>query len=137
MCLHTTQLKPIILDEDLIVYKELKIREGEKAGIFSPIRYYQWNLNELNETKITILPVGSTYDILASANVDYMRENDIKYITIGEGFHSFKSKDRCHELYVNTYFYLFKCLIPKSSEVYYDATGLVVSNQLIILEQLS
>ena len=64
---------------------------------------------------------------------------DQNYISYGEGFHFFVNKERVEsnkkELLENK-LVCVECVVPKGSRVYYDETGLGVSNR-IILNKLS
>ncbi len=66
--------------------------------------------------------------------------HDLK--SFGKGFHSIATEERTlsykDELYpVYPQCNVFSCIIPKGSEIYRDATGLIISNKLIIKERIS
>jgi len=145
MCLITYQKEPIILEEDLIVYKDLIIKNN---FIYSRFFSMVYELNTLYTTKIASakgndicfydrdarLAYLTTYEMIGDWNDNpFTPEQFIgKYNlnSIGSGFHSILDGMNGYRP-VN-----FKCKIPKGSEVYYDNSGLVASNQIIILGRI-
>jgi hypothetical protein len=69
----------------------------------------------------------------------YYYYNKEALYTVSRGFHAFLSTKRIEAGYwdlnvqMEGKWEIKEMLIPKGSEVYYDATGLVVSNQMILL----
>ena len=144
MCLITNQINPIILKEDRIVYKKLKCIDNI---LYSPFNYFEWELNILYETKIKKTNNYSYFDsedlkhiIKITGKLDML---DLKtfikkanFISLGEGFHSFDSYFRAMSSRTCG-ISLYKCIIPKGSEIYYNPSNLVVSNKIIIKEKLN
>ena len=144
MCLITEQKVAQIAEEDIIVYKDV-ILGDEKC--MSPVHGFKYKFNRLY-TSATLRPksiiglkfaddfsmhdlrVGSYYFSDKKVNVargEIVTDNKCcDYVVISKGFHSFKTKDRSY--------YNVICIIPKDSEYFEDATGLIVSNQIIIKE---
>ncbi len=141
MCLVTEQKKPKKLKKDLIVYKCIDITE--KGQLKSAMQEFWYELNVLYKVKITSSCVfGCFADGTASRKYDpsnkssdILRE-ELKHLNhITEGFHSMESVKRTKRVWPRTK--IFECLIPKGSEIYKDATGLIVSNQIIIVKQVA
>jgi len=133
MCLVTYQKEPIQLDKDLIVWKEVCVNPdtNETESVF--FKFF-WEKGVLHETELNKTEdldyyddtVGNHYDILC-------REDNIRnarLIRIGGGFHAFCSEERIPDISYKT---IKRFLIPKGSLVYYDETGLIVSNQMMLL----
>lgn len=127
MCLLTRQKKPIILKEDKIVYKLLR---ASRTAIYQDFSY---DLNKLYKTDICESSDISAYDEIAMKRYKF-NFYGLKpgVISISEGFHAFTSIERIKKNFVP--YSIFKCTIPAGSEFYKDATGLCVSNQIIINE---
>jgi len=148
MCLITNQLEPKIAEEDIPVYKKLL---SSKLGLNYVTSVYQNHLYTLKELNITkIWSTKNEYEMVFFDSTDdaavhnYLRKIcDYKFIywrpfvldnillCIAEGFHSALSPDRLGNLAGLTY----KCTIPKGSEYYLSFTDLIVSNQIIIVEE--
>ena len=144
MCLVTNQQKPIILTEDMIVYKLLTT--ANHPLILSIYFNFSWTLNKKYKTKILKRKLThdnfSHYDEMALESLFQLtktksitgllicfREKNHGYSIISDGFHSFKTIERISGL---THHTIFECTIPKGSKIYEDTSGLIVSNQLII-----
>jgi len=145
MCLITEQKKAKIAEEDITVYKEVIIGD-EKC--MSPIHGFEYKFNKLY-TSATLRPksiIGlrfaddfSIHDI--RTGVYYFSDKKVNiaggevvidnkccdYVVISKGFHAYTNFERDKDINV-------KCIIPKGSEYFEDATGLIVSNQIIIKE---
>lgn len=135
MCLITTQKKPLIADKDMVVYKTL---QDDLRSVFT---YFQYTLGHLHKQKIKSSSSWSAYDDGDAGWLDgnYPGWRDLSNVRkklkcLGAGFHSALSKDR---LYVDGGEVTVKCVVPKGSEYYVDATGLCISNQIIIKEIVS
>ena len=142
MCLITKQSEPIILREDLKVYKILLFRHGKNA--LSSFQRFEYELGKLYNTKIERSEDIFAYDDIANKKYyNGTRSLDTRNIfyrdslnSYGAGFHFIKTLKRCNrkELYEDECIY--KCIIPKGSEVYFDETDLGVADQIIILKRL-
>ena len=130
MCLVTRQRKPKILKRDLKVYKVLK------EGGYSKYTNFCWTPKELCKENIhTTGNRGKDMKYCDSKAMDvYWRLSGC--IEIDRGFHACCTKERARKLLAMFGFTeesVCEFLIPKGSEVYYDCTGLVVANQMMML----
>ena len=143
MCLITDNKEKQIAVEDIVVYKLLK------RDLISQIKYFQYKLGVLYETKIK---KEDKYEEMywipyCKLTTDYLHEHygnranwilNPNLICLSEGFHSAKNieilktiqKESIGELYK------YKCIIPKGAEFYTDAVGFLVSNKIFIKSQI-
>ena len=142
MCLITNQKEPEILEEDLIVFKVLK------DNLKSPLQGFRYSKNKLYENEIEESEDPSfadnesqnLYDKGGLSMQEVLEIHDLK--ALGKGFHSITTEKRALS-YINQFysgylwFKVFSCIIPKGSEIYRDATGLIISNKLIIKERIT
>ena len=137
MCLITEQKKPKIAENDMIVYKVLK------ASLYTPYQSFRYELGELYETTIKNSTEWTAFDLKDAEwlNDHYpkWKDGDFCAITelkcIGQGFHSTLEPERLF----NVAHYegeIYECTIPKGSEYYVNATGMCVSNQIIVNRQM-
>ena len=130
MCLVTRQRKPKILKKDLKVYKLLK------EGNFSPFNSFRWNKTNLYKTMFCIQK-GNGKDMCFADGKSKDKYFSLSQCTeISEGFHACVTMERAEELKIGVSWIICtinEFLIPKGSEVYYDCTGLVVANQMMML----
>lgn len=133
MCLITKRTEPIILEEDLEVYKLLT--KSLWSLFYFPSKGYI--LDELYITEIKESDDWCCFDnsdelILEKEFPNWKTATPQELICIGQGFHSALKPERIQD----GYYSIFKCIIPKGSEIYKEPSGLVVSNQIIIKEKL-
>ena len=130
MCLVTFQRKPKILKKDLRVYKAVIMYDDE---IHSTYYDFTWEKGKLYTEKLLIekFPFKSVehYDSIVFDH--YNTTSKYKLTCISDGFHAALNEQRLK----NSPYDIMEFLIPKGSEVYYDATGLVVSNQMMLLDE--
>ncbi len=143
MCLITKQEEPIILKEDLIVYKVLRRRNGSLAP-YSMGREFEYEVGQTHKTDIKV-SIGKSIvaDFEAWGAIEAVEEKELEnctesdlldklpslgYKSFGPGFHFMTSKKRANE-YPGV---LVRCTIPAGSEVHYDMSGLGVANQIRI-----
>jgi hypothetical protein len=117
------ELKPIILDEDLVV---LKMIELWRDVYCTPYKRMIVEFNKLY-----------TFDFRIET---WQRNNGDIVNDVYEGLHSFVEleKAQCWVSYYNKLdnpHFIVKAIIPKSSKVYYGISGDIVSNQLIITDE--
>ena len=133
MCLITEQKRAKRIKEDMIVYKILTL-DG------SVLRSkYMWNfiyeIGKEYKTKITKQPYNNhiLFDTYVSSHYFYEAINENYLYAVEKGFHSCLQKERAafHKIKDDK---VFKCIVPKGSLVFKDATGLIVSNRIIIQE---
>lgn len=126
--------KPVVLEEDLVVYKVI-YKDGR-----SKFTYFLYTPEVVNKTKFTFTPFWELFDETESKDVQkYMAEvkEDIEssssyIIFVRDGFHSALTKERLSgRVMYHFNEVLGEFLIPKGSEVYYGFSDLVVSNQII------
>ena len=133
MCLITKITEPIVLTETMSVYKRLKM-DGSTL-----IQKFKYDFDRLYETEFSFLPnenVWPTYSIAELSFLDTfyagwceLGDTDIRkqLMCIAQGFHSAKEPDRLTGLGLT-----FECTIPGGATIYEDATGLIVSNKIIV-----
>jgi hypothetical protein len=142
MCLITKQKEPIILTEPLIVYKVMNDYSGQIKPAYHCVGGFQYKINKLNTTKIAPSELNMYFD----HNVGYEYDlNDIdslpdqleklKIFAYGAGFHFATNTDRLNNC--NYSECMYECIIPAGSEVYYDKTGLGITNQIIVTKKIN
>lgn len=147
MCLITDQKEPFIAEEGIVVYKAM--REIEDNFAYSLLQGFAYKMNSTHFT--TILPsyeprYASGYDrkTLYKAysekelnklmySYEYGKSSILK--AFGQGFHSFVDLVAVFN-HVNYRKAIVKCIIPKGAEYYLNASGVCVSNQIIIKEKI-
>lgn len=142
MCLITKQVLPFVAEEDIVVYKELYV-DGD--GFRSVHEGYVYKKGKLCR-KVTLRPNDGEYPCYA----DTISQNFYSLINVGlnkmitqgrvsafsRGYHSYLTVGRgLSEKWDNTV--MVECIIPKGTEYVLDETGLCVSSQIIINEQLN
>lgn len=129
MCLVTQQQKPRITTEDMIVWKILT------KSLMSVFFDFTWERGELYRTEIVILDPSCSFEYYNGTAYDYYEECDkVTLIQIAQGFHAFTDEEVVDaEISGLNRRVKAKCLIPAGSEVFEDATGLIVSNQMMLL----
>ena len=129
--------KAKIAKKDITVYKKLNLYSDE---ITSEVRKFEYKIGKEYTTVLTPKPIAglsegidfAIYD--CAVNEAYpgiyfsygVIPSNVNLNVISEGFHAFKREDG------NPYNTI--CTIPKGSKYFEDATGLIVSNQIIIKE---
>lgn len=135
MCLITTQKTAKIAEEDIVVYKGLmQLSETECKSIY---QWWVYTLGQLYKTEIQEDDEWCAYDSKATTFLNSQfrgwsngeQEHVLK--CIGPGYHACITLDRLPN--DNN---IYQCTIPKGSEYYVDATGLIVSNQIIINKRI-
>ena len=144
MCLITKQKEPIILKEDLVVYKVLD------KDLKSAMQEFQYAFNTLYEAEIEESEnpcFAGSYDrkyygkgLILLNLVGPNTITDKSFIAYGRGIHFASSIERANiyknEIYYGARFVIVECLIPAGSEVYYDETGLGITNQLTVVKKI-
>lgn len=139
MCLVTRQIKPITTKKDLVVFKD--VEEGfDNAGICKSLYFYfEWRKNVLNTTDLCVTRIRP-YDFRPPdhnnpnnyfdgiAHLFYVKDKR-KLTEVSNGFHAVLTKKRLTQPCYSR----VKFLIPKGSLIFKDATGLIVSNQMMLL----
>ncbi len=137
MCLITRQKKAKILNKDLKVYKSISIKfDNVITSYFQSSFIWHQNVLKISDSLIIkprLNPVNNNgndwfyADGIALNKYEGMSQT--YYITFG--FHACLTRKRCINL--NYTGNIKEFLIPKGSQVFYDATGLIVSNQMMML----
>lgn len=136
MCLITEQKKAIRTTEDMIVWKVLR-KEG--GCMFSMYRSgFYWELGVLYKQKLLKSKDPSAYDMAVAGAYDIdiwgpcaPQLRDKALVAIGAGFHACETKER-----IDTSFgFKRPFLVPAGSLIYKDRTGLIVSNQIMMLPE--
>ena len=150
MCLITEQKEPIILKEDLVVYKEIiKVDETECETLY---QYgYTYIKDEVRNTDIIVhtnvnegFDIDAVYDDLVLIIVPTISKNCIErqeainsglLVSISQGYHFMVEPQRSEDykkitIYHSFNKYIGKFIIPSGSEVYFDGSGLGVSNSI-------
>ena len=134
MCLITRQKKAKITKKDLVVFKCLN------NGDISVSRYFPWIEGQLVKCDLKIIKRehpsnnhgGDWFYADHITNGIYNGLSNCYAISVG--LHACTTKERakrladCYDTNIIEEF-----LIPKGSEVFYDVTGLIVSNQMMML----
>lgn len=135
MCLITPYKEKKIVEEDMIVYKTLT------PDVRSVLQGFLYELDKLYETEIKESNDYCAADQFAIERLEYAgyfyrnAPKDDELISIGQGFHSCRTIERAEEL-VDPNERIFSCTIPKGSEYYEDLSDLLVSNKIIINEEV-
>jgi len=137
MCLITSQEEPIILKTQITVYKHIQ-RKSEQHIASSLIYEFDYHQNVLYKCEIEETDSRAIYDETVAEKYKIspgiiMLKGIYKHF--GKGFHSALKINRI-EKYVNSQTELGIFIIPKGSKVYYDETGLIVSNRIIFKKYL-
>ena len=141
MCLITEQKKAIRTTEDMIVWK---VMEGNR----STCKGFGYEVNKLYKTRMkqdySFVKYGDS--MVRSSYKEIFRlvndhDGDVStwkksgFIAIGSGFHSCATKARAEIMRVFSNYDLRSFLIPAGSLIYKDRTGLIVSNQIMMLPE--
>jgi len=142
----TSQIKAILTDEDIVCYKIVK-----ESGIYSSVlsnKYpysslynnFLWELGKVNYTKLEIsirdLSSCKFYDSRARWGQEI--SGDRNFVQVSCGFHAALTYYRLSNNYsIIRDELIVECLIPKGSLIFKDTTGLIVSDQMIMVKQCS
>lgn len=137
MCLIVEKSKKVkVAKENIICYKLLK------KDLRSSIQNFQYELGREYETSLSKVDCGnlsSHWNWCDQDSADAYQDIMELCYAYQQGFHSYKTKKRagweCSYYYISS-FLLYKCTIPKGSEYIEDATGLICSNRIIIVNRI-
>jgi hypothetical protein len=148
MCLITRQTTPIILEEDLTVYKLVSVwRTSKSYNIFhSYIQGFSYEKKVLYKTTIKRSEYPKWSDKKASKDYGFGNAKNLSQLKHLEelqkedlvgydrGFHSYLKRRGLlkRSSYGLKSDRIVECIIPKGSEVYYDESGLCISNQITV-----
>jgi len=130
MCLVTRQKKAKVLTKDLIAYKMLRVKDSK---IESLCFLKTWEINKVEKADFTFVEKRCNYSFNDNEAIDkYYRLSNT--ICIAQGFHASLTKNRIIDFSDNYEDIIFKVKIPAGSKVYYDCTGLIVSDTMILID---
>lgn len=133
MCLQTKWKKPRIATKDKIVYKLLDDDTNSKKAN-APFNSFIYDLGKVYKTKILETNNWSAFDHMAEFTLRSTNRKEL--ISIGEGFHSAKTKKRLKDgLFSDRNIY--RCIIPKGSKYYVGLTDLIVSDKIKIVKKIT
>jgi hypothetical protein len=123
-----------VAKQDIVCYKRFKYE------MYSPYRDFKYKLDKLYKAKIgkptrtcSFIEAKSTKDGIILDNNIYVSD---PIFEINRGLHSYSSLYMASKK-LRIYESLYKCIIPKGSEFYYDNVDKeYVSNQLIVKKKL-
>lgn len=142
MCLITEEKQTRITPEDMVVWKSMSSSSG---GTFSPYNDYEYIPGQLLKESIKIQDdsfddrcycdsiAGDAYGathIPPWELAGYYIQCKISVVSVG--FHSCATKERAKNLSGNSILPFF---IPAGSEIITDKTGLIVSNQIMLIPE--
>ena len=162
MCLLTSQKEPILTDKDIICYKAVfrynSFWGEDDCDFRSILNDFYWKKGVIYETNFGFTEIVKKPRVYDKKVRDCYYSNlfcthvKLRYrkslILITNGFHAFVSVNRVTECNHEPGFIqskrskksicivLVKCIIPKYSLVYYDKTGLLASNKMIMVEAI-
>lgn len=146
MCLITNQSLSEVLKEDMIAYKLLFPSRWVSSNARSPLGNKTYILGDTYKEAIVKFDSKNwncfdeeDFDVVAK-----IRDEDLKnYRQFWSGFHSAENRDRLertrrshHGRGIFADCEVYKCLIPKGSEMYRGLTGLLVSDTIVIKKRL-
>jgi len=130
MCLITRQKKAKVLTKDLIAYKMFRVRNGKIKSLHFP---KTWETNKVEKTDFTF--VEKRYDYNYSDNKTFDKYYHLSNtIGIAQGFHASLIEERFFIYFYDKNYRIYKVKIPAGSKVYYDCTGLIVSDTMILID---
>jgi hypothetical protein len=132
--------KPKKLKEDMSVYKILD--RGDSA-LWSSYQWFKYIPNMVYTTEIKKSDEGVPFDYLDKELYNVLDLSFSHGVTtlpdhlvfITEGFHSCLNSIRLVS-HTNRISSIYKCIIPKGSIIYINGTGCIVSNQIIITNEI-
>lgn len=122
----------------MIVYKALITSSKTTAN--SIYESHKYTLGKLYQTQIEETNYWCCADNVDSKWLDnnypewHRGKRTEELICIGPGYHACTTIERTEKLASDP---IYECTIPKGSEYYLDATGLIVSNQIIINKKIT
>lgn len=148
MCLITEQKRAGVLKKDMKVYKVVR-KYGETYC--SPIQSFEWEWDTLYETDMGIkrnlvkfgyavvypsLFFGEKYSFVDKAAAEGYSGFRGRLTVIHEGFHAYTTRERINLEHWKQSIYAFSDIlcftIPVGAKVFRDATGLIVSDKIIL-----
>jgi len=148
MCTITTQQKAKRAKEDIQCFKFVIMKQsdgGNKTLFLSPYQKYELLINKLDKAKLTFQQ--ETEGFFTPTD---QREMDFFYVERGQlkneikgkvqsiecGFHACLNSERIENGVNSCERVIVKCIIPKGSLVFYGSEGLIVSNKMIVTDEI-
>lgn len=134
MCLVTRQIKPRITKKDLVVRKIVRVNHDESITSFCRSSFI-WIKGKLETTELGISKrIPRNCCVHDDPQSEYYKEGNKqrnrKLTVVSQGFHAVVDPNyNCNLSGYN----IRKFLIPAGSTIYKDATGLIVSNKMMML----
>ena len=141
MCLITEQKRAGVLKKDMKVYKV--VRKNDETYC-SPIQSFEWKWDLLYETNMGIIRnvvypsifFGGKYSFTDKAAAEGYSGFRGRLTVIHEGFHAYTTRERINLEHWKQSIYAFSDIlcftIPVGAKVFRDATGLIVSDKIIL-----
>ena len=137
MCLITKQKEPLIADNDIKVYKLLTVNS---RSCFMNFKYIVDKLYEteftFSDTEVTSFDRISNNELDKEFGEEWRGKVGTELKSIVDGFHAVLRIDRFDGIYSDDVIYVYECIVPKGSEYYLDNNDCIVSNKIIIKENL-
>ena len=132
MCLLTLQNKPLVAEEDIIVFK-MFYQLPLDAAVYSPLQHYRYVIGKEYKTEMRTSKDKSVYDRRAEVSLNLHRYNPSKRY-IGAGFHAAFNIERYNGIGIYNGYnaFIYQCTVPKGSKYYTDDTDLIVSDCIIV-----
>ncbi len=132
MCLITNWKRPRTAKRDIIVYKRLERSKIDEEKLISIWWGTYYKIGE--HYKVDMVANNEPYTVFdwdaMNAYPDWMVEPSI-YTHVHAGYHSMMEKHR--SLPDSEQEVMVRCVVPKGANYFKDNTGLIVSNEIIIL----
>jgi hypothetical protein len=131
MCLQTTWKEPKVAEEDIKVYKGFRVNfNGNLESIYNT---FIWKSNKKYEAELGLKGEDCAFDNRAVRALEKLKSEEEKYLSIDTGFHSALTPDR---LDIHFSCVIIECIIPKGSKYFEGLTDLIVSDALIVTENV-
>jgi hypothetical protein len=133
MCLVTKQKVAKIAKEDITCYKILG------ANLRTPYMGYTYNVGKLYKVKLSVRWTNNWCSFDAKTDKAYLRKSggDMVVNEIEKGFHAALKVDRLKDVWGVKRYGVFEFLIPTGSEYFRDKTGLIVSNRIMLVNDIN
>jgi len=142
MCLVTYQKKPVVATEDIVCFKIVRhCCDLLTTDFYSYYYKFKWYIGKLYITELSFVTGLDYYscNFYDAISDDFYNDKHRlsfleRLVEVSDGFHAMLDFNRAN--LENDNRILAECLIPKGSLIFTDATGLIVSNQMIMLGEV-
>ena len=133
MCLVTKQRKAKIAKKDITCYKHLR-----RFDLTTTYQFYVYNVGRLDKTHLSFGRNNHWCLADEAAMNFYWKASRKRVLTeVIHGFHAYLSIDRAQAVMCEGNEGLYEFLIPAGSEYFTDKTGLIVSNQIMLVNDIN